>query len=104
MRLDAMVEMAGRWPEGHSLQAVAEVWSAENTAGERETKMAAYAAAGIRYLWTCEVFGSDVPVVFQAYRLRESGYRVEVYAADGETVIAPGPAPVHVVTSRLRWS
>lgn len=32
----------------------------------------------------------------------ESGYRQEVYAADGETVKAPAPVPVVIDTAQLR--
>jgi Uma2 family endonuclease len=79
-----------------------EVWSKGNTRAERDTKVAAYAGAGVPYLWIVEVPDGQ-PVRFIAYRLNSDGvYRQECYAAAGETVDAPAPVPVTVPTGQLR--
>ncbi|MFB8009565.1 Uma2 family endonuclease [Nocardia sp. NPDC056000] len=75
-----------------------EVWSPGNTREERDTKVAGYASARVRYLWTVELLAGK-PAKFCCYRMGETGYRQEVYAAAGETVVAPGPVPVTVDTS-----
>lgn len=78
-----------------------EVWSPGNSREERDTKIAAYAAARVPYLWIVEL-PEDQPARFWGYRLGESGYRQEVYAAAGEAVVAPGPVSVTVNTADLR--
>ncbi|MFI6363808.1 Uma2 family endonuclease [Nocardia sp. NPDC050630] len=78
-----------------------EVWSPGNTREERDTKIAGYAAARVPYLWVVEL-PEDKPARFWGYRLGESGYRQEVYAAAGETVVAPGPVSITVETADLR--
>ncbi|WP_236796387.1 Uma2 family endonuclease [Amycolatopsis sp. GM8] len=72
-----------------------EVWSSDNTKAERETKVAAYAATGVPYLWLAEAG------TFKGYRLTGNGYRLEVQAEAGETITAPGPVPVKIDTSEL---
>ncbi|MFC4126546.1 Uma2 family endonuclease [Nocardia rhizosphaerae] len=78
-----------------------EIWSPGNTREERDTKIAAFASARVPYLWIVEL-PVGRPVKFEGYTLGESGYRQEVYAADGETVKAPSPVPVLVDTAQLR--
>jgi Uma2 family endonuclease len=84
----------------HLMLAV-EVWSKSNTRDERDTKMAAYANAGVPYLWIVET-PMGKPVRFSGYQLAGGGYRQVVHAAAGESVIAPGPVPVPVDTADLR--
>jgi Uma2 family endonuclease len=84
----------------HVLLAV-EVWSKGNSRQERDTKLAAYANAGIPYVWIVET-PADAPVRFWGYQLAGGGYRQMAYAAAGETVTAPGPVPVPVDTAGLR--
>ncbi|MGS2805596.1 Uma2 family endonuclease [Nocardia sp. MW-W600-9] len=78
-----------------------EVWSPGNSREERDTKIAAYASARVPYLWIVEL-PDGKPARFWGYSLGESGYRQEVFAADGESVKAPGPVPVVVDTEQLR--
>lgn len=78
-----------------------EVWSPGNTREERDTKIAGYAAARVPYLWVVEL-PAGKPAKFCGYRLGETAYRQEVYAAAGESVIAPAPFPVTVDTADLR--
>ncbi|WP_167488984.1 Uma2 family endonuclease [Nocardia terpenica] len=85
----------------HSLQLAVEVWSPGNSQEERDTKIAAYAGAGVRYLWTVEL-PRGRSVKFSGYRLSGGEYDLEVFAEAGEVVTAPGPVPVKVPTARLR--
>lgn len=78
-----------------------EVWSPGNSRKERETKMAAYAEAGIPHVWLLETPPGN-PVAFRGYRLDGSEYALVVKATDGETITAPGPVPVKIDTSQLR--
>ncbi len=78
-----------------------EVWSPGNSREERDTKIAAYAGARVPYLWIVELPDGQ-PAQFWGYRLGETGYRQEVYAAAGETVTAPAPVAVDVPTAVLR--
>lgn len=87
--------------EADELVLAVEVWSPGNTREERDTKIAGYAAARVPYLWIVEL-PQGQPAKFCGYRLGETGYRQEVYAASGETVNAPGPVPVVVDTASLR--
>ena len=76
------------------------VWSPGNSKGEREIKMAAYAAAGIPHLWLVDT-PDGKPVSFRGYRLEDADYVEVVRADNGETVTAPGPVPVEIDTSAL---
>ena len=78
-----------------------EIWSPGNRRGERETKVAAYAEAGIPHLWLVET-PPGKPAVFRAYELTDAGYTQVVEATNGETVTAPGPVPAKIDTSQLR--
>lgn len=78
-----------------------EVWSPGNSRTERETKTAAYAQAEIPHLWLVET-PLDKPATFRAYQLKGNSYVLAVDAKAGESVLAPGPVPVKIDTSRLR--
>ncbi|MFI5783643.1 Uma2 family endonuclease [Nocardia sp. NPDC051570] len=77
-----------------------EVWSPGNSRAERDTKTAAYAGAGVPYLWLVEL-PDRKPVRFWGYRLGEKGYDQVVYAESGEVVTPPSPIPVDVPTADL---
>ncbi|MQA10664.1 MAG: Uma2 family endonuclease [Pseudonocardiaceae bacterium] len=77
-----------------------EVWSPGNSQSERDTKMAAYAGAGVPYLWIVDL-PAGKPPQFCGYRLSGGGYRQDVFAGASDEVIAPGPVPVTVDTARL---
>ncbi|NKX89361.1 Uma2 family endonuclease [Nocardia coubleae] len=77
-----------------------DVWSRDNPRAERDTRMAAFAAARVPHLWIIDLTVGE-RVGFEALGLGESGYRRKVYAADGETVTAPGPVPVPIDTGQL---
>ena len=97
--VDADINHVSFAPE--NLVLAVEVWSAGNTWEERDTKIAAYANAGVRYLWIVET-PKDKPLRFWGYQLAGAGYRQMAYAAAGETVIAPAPVPVTLDTAVLR--
>ncbi|WP_211764133.1 Uma2 family endonuclease [Kutzneria sp. CA-103260] len=71
-----------------------EVWSGGNVRSERESKIAAYAAAGVTYFWALsqeELGGVSVT----AYRLENGQYVEELTARPGETAtIKAAPEPV----------
>jgi Uma2 family endonuclease len=77
-----------------------EVWSPGNSTGERETKMAAYAEAGIPHVWLVET-PAGKPVSFRGYQLEEAQYVQVVHAEAGEVITAPGPIAVKIDTSEL---
>ncbi|MEU0541617.1 Uma2 family endonuclease [Nocardia sp. NPDC005978] len=87
--------------EAEQLVLAVEIWSPGNTREERDTKVAAYAAAKVPYLWIVELPRLGKPAKFYGYTLGAVTYRQEVYAAAGEAVLAPGPVPVTVDTSEL---
>lgn len=87
--------------EAHELVLAVEVWSSGNTREERDTKIAGYAAARVPYLWIVEL-PEGKPAKFCGYRLGESGYRQEIYAAAGEVVSPPAPVLVEIATAELR--
>jgi Uma2 family endonuclease len=71
-----------------------EVWSGGNTRSERESKVAAYAVAGVTHFWALSQrqFGG---FSVTAYRLENGQYVEELTAQPGETVtIKAAPAPV----------
>jgi len=77
-----------------NLMLAAEVWSPGNTRGERESKIIAYANAGVPYFWALQQdrFG-DVSVA--AYRLENGQYVEELTALPGTTVtIKAAPVPI----------
>jgi hypothetical protein len=93
-----VVLIEGR-PFGQSVKAknlalVAEAWSPGNTLGERESKLVAYANAGIPYFWALQQ-GRAGHVSVTAYRLENGRYVEEMTARPGETVtFKAAPEPV----------
>ncbi|HEX3781818.1 MAG TPA: Uma2 family endonuclease [Pseudonocardiaceae bacterium] len=81
------------------VELVAEVWSPGNKRDERNTKMAAYAGAGIRYFWTVDL---NEPTI-TAYQLRHGEYvpRTTLVAGTAGTIMA-APIPVTVDPADLR--
>lgn len=78
-----------------------EVWSPGNSRSERETKIAAYAAAGVEFLWIVEP-GRNGPVQFRAYRLVNGSYREEASGGTGAVLISvPGPVLISIDTAEL---
>jgi Uma2 family endonuclease len=86
--------------EAENLLLAVEVWSPGNRRAERETKIGAYAEAGIPHLWLVET-PLGKPATFRGYRLEGTEYVLEVQAEAGETITAPGPVPVKIDTSAL---
>ncbi|WP_166459801.1 Uma2 family endonuclease [Amycolatopsis pithecellobii] len=86
--------------EADNLLLAVEVWSPGNRRAERETKIGAYAQAGVPFLWLVETPLGE-PVKFRGYRLEGVEYVLKVQAEAGETVTAPGPVPVKIDTSEL---
>jgi Uma2 family endonuclease len=81
--------------EAADLVLVVEVWSPGNTRAERETKMAEYAGAGVRFFWAVNqerISGSMVT----AYYLENGRYVEELTARPGTTVTIKAAAPVPV--------
>ncbi|GGM53645.1 hypothetical protein GCM10012275_25870 [Longimycelium tulufanense] len=77
---------------------VAEIWSPGNSLSERETKISAYAAAGIKYLWTID----QKSLVLSTYYLHEGRYRPAAEARPGQvTRIEAAPVPVEIDTAEL---
>ncbi|MBV8932153.1 MAG: Uma2 family endonuclease, partial [Kutzneria sp.] len=78
-----------------ALELVVEVWSPGNTRSERDTKMAAYAGAGVPFLWTVDQ--AETSVVLTTYRLESGRYVRDLRAGTGERVrITAAPVPVEV--------
>jgi Uma2 family endonuclease len=79
------------------LALVAEVRSPGNKRSERETKMAAYANAGIPFVWTVDQGHDLAGLTLTAFRLADGQYVVEnKVQADGPTTITAAPVPVAV--------
>jgi Uma2 family endonuclease len=77
---------------------VVEIWSPANTRTERETKMAAYAGAGVPYFWAVDQDGS-----VSTYWLKEGRYVGELVARPGSTVTSvAAPIPVTLDPAELR--
>ncbi|HWE90875.1 MAG TPA: Uma2 family endonuclease [Pseudonocardiaceae bacterium] len=76
------------------VQLVVEIWSPDNSRGERETKIAAYAAAGVPFLWTV-VIDRLGALTLTTHDLHDGEYRPEITAHSGETVtVKAAPVPV----------
>jgi len=96
-----------RRPEGVSFAAeelalVVEVWSPGNPLAERETKMGAYAVAGVPFLWTVD-HGHDLAgLSLTAFSLVDGRYVVENKAqADGVTTVTAAPVPITLNLAEL---
>jgi Uma2 family endonuclease len=74
-----------------ALKLAVEVWSPGNKREERDTKIAAYAEAGVRWLWTI-TFSRLGKAEVQAYELTEGSYKELDIATEG-VVSLPGPVP-----------
>jgi Uma2 family endonuclease len=72
-----------------------EVWSPGNTRGERETKMAAYAGAGVPFFWAVNQDKNGRSTV-TAYYLKDGRYIEELTARPGTAVTIQTAAPVPV--------
>ncbi|WP_253667737.1 Uma2 family endonuclease [Streptoalloteichus tenebrarius] len=80
-----------------ALELVVEVWSPGNTMRERETKVAAYAAAGVPYLWTVHQRGRGT-IEFRAFELVGGTYQERVHGT-GDDVVSEVPGPVPLALS-----
>jgi Uma2 family endonuclease len=74
---------------------VVEVWSPSNSRTERETKMAAYAGAGVPYFWAVNQDRIGASTV-TAYYLKNGRYVEELAAGPGTIVTIKVAAPVPV--------
>ncbi|PSL54764.1 Uma2 family endonuclease [Saccharothrix carnea] len=94
------VVIMDRPPTGASFPAEAlrlavEVWSPGNTRNEREAKMAAYAVAGVPFLWTISRKGDHPGLELTAHRLHGDQYAVDnTVRSAGPTTITAAPIPV----------
>ncbi|WP_436502113.1 Uma2 family endonuclease [Actinokineospora sp. HUAS TT18] len=73
-----------------AVELAVEVWSPGNTSHERETKVAAYASAGVPFLWLVEPNRQRL----SAFKLVGGVYRD--IAVNGDPALLPGPVPVKV--------
>jgi Uma2 family endonuclease len=89
-------------PEGvtfppDELALVVEVWSPGNAHAERETKMAAYADAGVPFVWTVDQGHDLAGLGLTAFRLTNGLYVAEnKVGTDGPTIVTAAPVPVTV--------
>jgi Uma2 family endonuclease len=80
---------------GEHVVLVAEVWSPGNSRAERETKVGAYAAAGVPYLWTVVLDEDRHASEVAAARLENGHYRIVDVAAPGQVALfTAAPVPV----------
>ncbi|WP_158844819.1 Uma2 family endonuclease [Saccharothrix deserti] len=71
-----------------------EIWSPGNKRAEREAKMAAYASAGVPFVWTIE---QRAELNLTSYRLVQDHYVAENTVREaGPTTITAAPVPVTV--------
>ncbi|RJQ70583.1 Uma2 family endonuclease [Pseudonocardiaceae bacterium YIM PH 21723] len=82
------------------LAAAVEIWSAGNSREERETKKAAYAAAGVPWLWTIEDVAGQVRL--SVFQLGAEGYEQVATGTAAAPVHVPGPVPANLDLSRLK--
>lgn len=78
-----------------ALELVVEVWSPGNSRSERETKLAAYAGAGVPFLW--EVADGKL----RACRLEGGRYMEEPLAGSGLVRVTGAPVPVDIDLGEL---
>jgi Uma2 family endonuclease len=79
-----------------ALVLVLEVWSPGNSRAERDAKMAAYASAGVPFVWTIEQKGR-LWLKLTAYRFQDGLYVVEnTVQTEGPVTITAAPVPVTV--------
>lgn len=78
-----------------------EVWSPGNTAAERRTKLAGYAAARVEHVWIVDLDESGATVT--TFGLRHDAYTAEtvIKPGDPETLVALAPVPVKIIPTRL---
>lgn len=74
---------------------VVEIWSPGNTQTERDTKMSAYAGAGVPFFWAVNQNKAGRSAV-TTYHLRDGRYVEELTARPGSTVTIKVAAPVPV--------
>jgi Uma2 family endonuclease len=85
-----------------ALELAVEVWSPGNSRSERETKIAAYAAADVPLLWTVESRQSGPQVDFRTFELVGRVYRERAnLTRDGIVSELPGPVPVTLTLADL---
>lgn len=100
------VVLLGVEPRGLSFAAtdvrlVGEVWSSDNDLSEREAKFAAYAGAGVPFVWTVDQDRLAEPTV-TAYRLDDGRYAAVAQVESGSpATITAAPVPVRVDPSVL---
>lgn len=80
---------------------VGEVWSPDNDQAERETKLAAYAHAGVPFVWTVDQDKLGAPTV-TTYRLDSGKYLEEMQIKPGApATITAAPVPVRLDPAHL---
>lgn len=99
--MDQDPELGASFP-AESLVLVVEVWSPGSTRAERETKMAAYASAGVPFLWALE---QQDGLELTTYRLVRNRYRAQDTVRQGDPVtVEAAPVPITVdLNSLLGW-
>jgi Uma2 family endonuclease len=85
-----------------ALELAVEVWSPGNSRSERETKLAAYAAAGVPFLWTMESRQSGHQIDFHTFELAGGVYKERTnLTKDGVVSGLPCPVPVSLTLADL---
>lgn len=86
------------------LMLAVEIWSPGNRREERETKIAAYAAAGVPFLWTIDQGDELRGWALVAYRLTEGRYVEEnVVQAYKPTTITASPVSIKLDLNELDY-
>lgn len=84
-----------------NLQLAVEIWSPGNDRAERETKLSAYAGAGVPFVWTLEQDKLGAMTV-TAYRLDKGKYVEESQVKPGSwATITAAPVPVRLDPAQL---
>ncbi|WP_370947893.1 Uma2 family endonuclease [Amycolatopsis sp. cg5] len=85
-----------------ALALAVEIWSPGNPRAERDTKMAAYADAGVPFLWTLDQGNQLRDLTLTAYRLENDHYVEEsTIQAGTPTGIEASPIPVTLDLNKL---